>query len=139
QVRGQALAFGDDLVRRHNHRGAADHGRARAVGADAEGDTVGIAIDVLNVARIDAELFREHLLERRLVPLALVFAAHRQGRVAARVKADLGEFLARSGGLLDRVGDADTAQLAAGFRLLPALREAGPVRLLEYGFLVGDK
>jgi hypothetical protein len=43
------------------------------------------------------------------------------------VKADLGEFLARSCRLLDRVGDADAAQLAACLRLVPARREAGPI------------
>ena len=59
------------------------------------------------------EPFVQDLLERRLVALALVLAAHQEGRVAARVEADLGEFLAGPGGPLDRVGDADAAQLAA--------------------------
>ena len=76
------------------------------------------------VAGIEPELFVEHLLEGGLVALALVLAAHQQGRVAARVKADLGEFLAGPGRLLDRVGDADAAQLAA--RLAP--RRGAPAK-----------
>src|SRR5438309_4303501 len=112
-MRGNALAFSDDFVSRHPQGRAADHRRARAVGADPEGDAVGVAVDVLHGRRIEPELFVEHLLERGFVALALVLAAHQEGRVAAWMKADLGEFLAGSRRLLDWVGNADAAQFAA--------------------------
>ena len=94
-MRRHLLALGDDLVGSDPQRRAGDHRRARAVRADAERDPVGVAVDVLHLVRIDAEPLVEHLLEHGLVPLALVLAAHQQGDVAARVKADFGEFLAR--------------------------------------------
>jgi len=55
------------------------------------------------------------------------------------VKADFGEFLAGTGSLLDRVGDADAAQLAARFGLVAPLGEARPVGLLQRLLLVGGK
>ena len=118
QMRGKRLALGDDLVGRHPQGRAADHRRARAVGADAEGDAVGVAVDVLYVAGSSPSFSFEHLLEGRLVALALVLAAHQQRRIAAWVEADLGEFLTGPGRLLDRVGDADAAQFAARLGLV---------------------
>jgi hypothetical protein len=43
------------------------------------------------------------------------------------MKANLGELLAGPGRLLDRVGDADAAQLATPLGLVAARREAGPI------------
>src|SRR5260370_37071776 len=117
-MRGNAFAFGDDFVGGHPQGGPADPRRARAVGADPEGDAVRVAVDVLHGRRIEPELFVQHLLEGGFVALALVLAAHQQGGVAAWVKADLGEFLAGPRRLLARVGDAYTAQLAARFGLI---------------------
>ena len=71
--------------------------------------------------------------------LALVLAAHQQGRVAAWVKADLGEFLAGSRRLLDRVGNAAAAQLAARFGLVATCREAGPIGFRQCFLLVGGE
>src|SRR5690348_522858 len=127
KMRGNAFALGDYLVGGHPQGRAADHRRARSVGADAKGDTIGVAVDVLHGRWIEPELFIQHLLEGGLVALALVLAAHQQGRVAAWVKADLGEFLAGSRRLLDRVGNADAAQLAARFGLVATRSEADPI------------
>ncbi len=52
------------------------------------------------------------------------------------MKADLGEFLAGSGGLLDRIGEADAAELAVPPRLVAALGEAGPIGQLQHLLLV---
>src|SRR3984893_8106320 len=139
QMRGNAFAFGDDLVGRHPQGRAANHRRARAIGADAKSDAVGIAVDVLHGRRIEPELFVQHLLEGGFVALALVLAAHQQGRVAAWVKADLGEFLAGSRRLLDRVGDADATQLSARLGLVAARGEAGPIGLRQCLLLVGGE
>ena len=43
------------------------------------------------------------------------------------MKADLGKFLARPGRLLDRIGEADAAELAAALRVLAALRKPVPI------------
>jgi hypothetical protein len=68
---GNALAFGDDLVGRHPQGRTTDYRRARAVGADAEGNAVGVAVNVLYGHRVEPEPFVEHLFERCLVALAL--------------------------------------------------------------------
>src|SRR5204862_413709 len=83
----------------------------------------GVAIDVLHLGGVEPEPLVEDLLEHGLVALALVLAAHQQHRVAAGMKADLGKFLARPGRLLDRIGEADAAELAAALRVLAALRK----------------
>src|ERR1051325_6451264 len=61
EMRGEPLALGDDLVGGHPQGRTADDGRARPVCADAEGDPVGIAIDVLHLARVDPEAFVQYL------------------------------------------------------------------------------
>ena len=94
-------------------RRAADHGRARAVGAGAERDDVGVAIDIADVFRIEAELLDRDLAEAGLVSLPLMDRAHQQRRLAAGIEAQLGEFRAGRGRALDRIGDAEAAQLAA--------------------------
>ena len=92
---GDLLALGDDLVGCHPQRSAADHRRARAGRAHAEGDPVRVAVDVLDFARLDAEALVQDLLKGGLVALALIFRAHEDGRGAAGVEADLREFEAR--------------------------------------------
>ncbi len=82
-------------------------------------------------ARIDAELLVQDLLERGLVPLAVRLGSHQQHRAAAGVEADLGIFRHRTGRLLDRVGQADAAQLAARARCRLPRGEAGIVRGLQ--------
>ena len=67
-----------DLARHHRGRGAADRRRTRAVGAQPVRSRVGVAVDHLDVRRRDAELVRDDLGERRLVPLTLGLDADRQ-------------------------------------------------------------
>ena len=55
QVRGDLLALGDDLVERLDDRRAADRQRARAVGAHAERNATGVAVDDVDVVDRDAE------------------------------------------------------------------------------------
>ena len=135
-MRRHLLALGDNLVGRDPQRRTADHGRARAVGADAERDPVGVAVDVLHLVRVDAEPLVEHLLEHGFVALALVLAAHQEHDIAARVEADFGEFLARRGGLFDRVGETDAAQSAAPLGLVAPRRKPVPIRQRQRLLLV---
>ncbi len=58
QMGGDAFALGDDLVGGEPQGRAADHRRARAVGADAEGDAVGVAIDDIALRPDRARAFR---------------------------------------------------------------------------------
>jgi hypothetical protein len=112
EARGDLLALRDDLVRSHPERGAADHGRARPHRAHPERDAVGIAVDVPHVAGIEPEALVQDLLERGLVPLALVLRAHQDRRGAARREPDLGELGLRAGRALDRVHDGEAAEPA---------------------------
>ena len=66
--------------------------------------------------RIDPELLVQDLLVRSLVSLAMSFGSHQQHRAAAGLESDFGIFRHRSGRLLDRVDQRDTAQLARGAR-----------------------
>ena len=66
-------------------RRAAEHGRARAVGADAEGDHVGVAIDVRGCRRDRGRAFPTGSdLEHRLVALALRIDARDHGDACRR-------------------------------------------------------
>src|SRR5258707_6071093 len=62
------LALLDHLAGGDVERAAADHGRARAHGAHAEGDAVGVAVDELHLRGVEAEPLVQDLLERGLVP-----------------------------------------------------------------------
>ena len=75
QMGGDLLALVDDLVDRLVDRRAADRRRARAVGAHAERDAVGVAVDDLDVLDRDAEPLDDELREGRLVPLAVAVRA----------------------------------------------------------------
>ena len=136
QARGDLLALGDDLVRRGPQRGAADDGRARAHGAHAEADALGVAVDVAHVGRVEPEALVQDLLERRLVPLALVLRSHQERGAAARREADLGELRLRAGRLLDRVHDGQPAEHAPFPCRLAAGRKTGDVGELQRLFHV---
>ena len=79
----------------------------------------------------------QDLLERRLVALALVLAAHQHGGGAAGREADLRELRLGAGGALDGVHHGQPAQLAPPVRRVPPQREAGDVGQLERGLHVG--
>ena len=148
QVGGDLAALGDDLVHRLDDRRAADGERARAVGAHAEGDLVGVAVDDLDALDRDAEPVGDELGEGRLVPLAVAVRSGEDRDAAGRMDPDLGAFVepgaraeragdgrGRDAAGLDIGGDADAAQLAARRRLaapgLEALIVGGLQRQLE--------
>ena len=109
EVGGDPLAARDDPLRRAHQRAAGGHHGARADRAAAVRHQVGVAVDEADALRGDAELLGGDLAEHRLVPLAVVVAAHQQGDAAARIEADLGRLLqraaVRAAGALDGVGD----------------------------------
>src|SRR6185503_7772256 len=120
---GDALALGDDLVRREPERGAADHRRARAGAAGAEGDRVGVAVDDAQVFGREAEPRMRDLPVHGLVALPLVLGAEQQRRAAARLEADLRVLDAGCRGALDGVRKPDAAKFAARLGLLFSFRE----------------
>ena len=125
------FALVDDPFRRHVDRRSADGGGARAAGALAEKDLVGVALHVMHLVGIEAEAVAHDLLEDGLVALALGDAAREQRDRAGLVEADLRAFETRRCRALDGVGEADAAQLAALARLRAALLEARDVGELE--------
>ena len=131
QVRGERVGLDQDLFGRQQEGRAADRGRARAAGAFAEKNLVGIALQICHLARIEAETVADDLLERGLVALALVDGAAQQGDGAGAIEPDLGALIARCGSPFDRVGQADTAQFAAPVRVRSPLLEAREVGELE--------
>ena len=143
-----AIAFRllDDPVGRHQHRRAAQRRRARAAGALAERDLVGIALDVGHLVRMNAEPVAHQLLVDRLVPHALRDRAGQQRRGAAAVEADLGRLEAARRGALDRVRKAEAAQPPAGAGLGAPRLEPSKISefkrdihvLLELAAIVGE-
>ena len=127
QVRGDSLALVDHLLCGERQRGTADHHRARSVRTHAKCDAVGVAVDELHFLRVDAEAVAQDLLEDSFVPLSVRLCAHQQDRTAARLKPDFRVFGRRSGGLLDRVGEAEATQHATRTRCLAPRREARAV------------
>ena len=89
-VRGDRARLLDHLGRGHLERGACHGGRARTAGAFAEEHGVGVALHVMDLLGVEAELLADDLLEGGFVALA---AGHRAGihrHTAAAVEADLG-------------------------------------------------
>src|SRR6266487_4621776 len=87
-MRGDLLSLGDDLVQRFHDRGAAHGERARAVGAHAERNAAGVAVNDLDVVDRYAEPARDHLRKRRLVPLPVAVRAGEDGYTAGGIDAD---------------------------------------------------
>ena len=153
QVGGDLAALGDHLVDRLDDRGAAHRDRARAVGAHAEQDLAGVAVDDVDVLQRDAELVGDHLGKGGFVALAVAVRAgeHRdlaggvhphlarfeQARARAQCARDVG---GRQAAGLDVAGVAEPAQPALPRGLRLAGREAGDVGELdgarEVGFVV---
>src|SRR5262249_19214738 len=136
---------GDPLGGRVDRR-SADGGRARAAGALADEHLIGVALDVVDLVRVEPEAVAYDLLEDRLVALALGDAGGGQRARAGFVEPDLGPLEALCGRALDGVGEADAAQLAALARFgAPALeaceigeRERHVHALLELATVVGE-
>ena len=95
QMGGDRLGLDHDLLGREMDRRPAEGGRARAAGAFAVRDLVGVALHVMHLVGVDAEAIAQQLLVDRLVALALGDRARHQGHGAAAVEADLGRLEAR--------------------------------------------
>ena len=93
QMRGDLLAFGDDLVQCLDDRGASDRQRTRAVGAHAEGNAPGIAVHDLDILDRDSQPARNDLRERRFVTLAVAVRAGEHGDSAGGIHAHLARFV----------------------------------------------
>ena len=74
----------DHLVRRAARRHARDGEEARAAGEAVAGHEIGVALHHLDPRRVDAELLREELHERRGVALAVVLHARIESHFVAR-------------------------------------------------------
>src|SRR5207302_4150804 len=107
--------------------GSPNGGGARAAGALADENLIGVALDVMHLVRIEPEAVAHDLLEDRLVALAMGDAAGEQRRGARFVESDLGAFEALRGRALDGVGQPDAAQLAALARFGPPPLESGEI------------
>ena len=129
QVRGDAAALGDDLLRGDDHGGAGRDGGARAERAGADRDLVGVAVVEADPVGRDAEPVGDDLAERGGVALAVVVGADRDGDGAGRIEPDLGMLDQPGIGGLDGARYAEPAQLAAPARLGAAGGKAGIVRL----------
>ena len=136
---GDFLAFGDDLVHRLDHGGAADGEAAAAIGPHAEGDFRGVAVNDLHLIEGDAELIDHELREGGFMALAVAVGAGEHGDAAGGMDADFRALIKPRSGT-ERAddgrggdaagfqvgGDADAAQLAsclgggaAGFEAVP--------------------
>ena len=86
-LRGKASRLGDDLVAGAIDRGSRDRGRARAPGAVAERDAIGVAFDEIDILDRQAQAIGGDLAERDLVPLPMGMAAGEDGHLAVAVDA----------------------------------------------------
>ncbi|MEJ2434946.1 MAG: hypothetical protein P8Y53_17975 [Pseudolabrys sp.] len=145
-VGGDGARLLHHLFRGHEKGRTRQGGRARAAGAFAVEHLVGVALDVLHLARVETEPVAHDLLERGLVPLALAVGAGEHGDAAVALEAHFGAFQAGRASALDGVGQAEAQQLAALSRLRLALLEALAVGqgerevhvLLELAGVVGE-
>ena len=144
EVRCDFLALGDDLVERLHYGRTADRDRARAVSAHAEGYAPGVAVHDVDVADRDTKTVRNHLRERRFVPLAVAVRTGKYRHLAGRMHAYLAG-LEEPRARAERAGDvrrrkparfdvsrvADAAQFAAARGVGFARRETGDIRELD--------
>jgi len=77
-----------------------------------EKDLVGVALHVRHLIGMNAETVANQLLEHGLVALALRDAAGKQRDRARTVEAHFGTLKPERAGTLNRIGDAEAAQLA---------------------------
>src|SRR6516164_7377447 len=123
-------AFGDDLVHRLDDGRAADGEGTRAIGAHAEGDLVGVAMDDLDALDRNAQPVCDELGEGGLVALAMTVRSGQDRHTAGRMNTERSTLVEASPSAerpgdgrrgdaagLDIRGDADAAQFSAGHRL----------------------
>ncbi len=90
-------------------------------------DHRGIGLDVAEALDRQAEQRRHELRKGGLVPLAVRLRTDQQAHGPVGLEADLGAFVRRAAGGLEKAGDADPAQPAGGARCLPSCRKADKV------------
>ena len=93
QMRRDLLALDDHLVGRLRQRRAADHQRARAIGAHAELHAVGIAEHDVDILEGHAELLGDDLRKGRLMALAVIVRADQHRDLAGRMHAHRGALI----------------------------------------------
>ena len=136
EVRGDPLPLGDHLLHGVVDGRAAHRQGAGAVGAHPEGDLLRVAVHDLDLVDRDAELARDDLGERRLVPLAVAVRsgvdrdapgrvhAHLAGLVEARATPERPHDGRRGDpARLEEGRDPESPEPAARPRLGPALPE----------------
>ncbi len=106
----------DQPIGGDDDRRAGELRRARPESPDPHRHEVAVAVTVADQLGVDAELFRQHLLEGRAMALPMIHAAGHQHDAARRVEADLGMLVITAAGGGDRRRYADTEQLATLLR-----------------------
>ena len=101
------------------------------MGAAADRNDIGVALDQVDAIERHAEPFSDALGEAGLMALAARQRADRDIDPAFGQDRHLGPFTRRAGEL-DVIGERDAAALAAPRRPGAPLREAAPVRACEY-------
>ena len=124
---GDLRSFLDDLVGGLPHHNARHAHRAAGMGAAADRNHVGVALDQADRFDRDAEPFRHALRKAGLVALAARQRADHDVDAAFRLHGDARVFARRAAGRLDVVGKPDAAQLPAPLGFAAALAEAVPV------------
>ena len=126
-LRGELPAALDHLVRGVADRHPGGGQRARAAGAAALGQAVGIALHDPDLLERHAEPLVQDLGVGGLVALAVRLGADRDADAAVVLEADRGELELIAHRRFDVVAHADAAPEAAPRRLRPALPDAPPV------------
>src|SRR5204863_3974689 len=120
-----------DLLRGLDDGLARIHHRARTAGAAAGQQFIAVALQQAHLLERHAELFAQHLRERRGVTLAVIERAGAERNAAVGVEADAAHFLVGRRGDFEEAADADAAHAAALLALALSLVEAFPVRGIQ--------
>ena len=142
QMGGDQLALGDDLVGGAVERRAADRNRARAEGAGAVRDGIGVALDDLDLLDRDAQLRRQDLREGRGVALAVIVGAEHGAHGAVGLDADRGRLVeadARAAPPAKREGATPDDLDVAGHADAASRPRRSAAALLGETVVVGDR
>ena len=121
------LPFSTTFSAGADDRVAADDHRFRPAGAAAGDQLVAVALHQPDAPERDAEPCRQHLRERRPVPLAVIQGAGDDRHVAVGLEADAAHLAPRRPGQFEIVADAAPAQFAARPALRLPRREPVPI------------
>ena len=124
------LGLLDDGVGGALERVAPDMHAARAIGAAADRNLVGVALNEADRIKRHAEPFVHHLRVDCLMALAVGMGAGKDHECAARIEAN-GHAVVEDRRLFDEIANAASAQLAVLLRLGGAFGKAAPVGELQ--------